>query len=69
MIDPKPINWNEISENTGDFRSVFVARVHEVIEEGYQRLSASELAAEEEPSITGELVRSMKIFLRGEGSA
>ena len=52
------------SGNASDFRQVFVARVHEVLEGGYRRLKANDYAKEEEPAITGELRKAMNGFLR-----
>jgi hypothetical protein len=56
------------SDNSSDFRRVFVGRVHEVLEQGYLRLDAASYVSEEEPAITGDLAKAMKAFL-GEASA
>lgn len=55
---------DELSADAPDIRGVFVSRVHQVLQEGYSRLNAKSHQATAEPAITGELVRSMKSYLR-----
>jgi hypothetical protein len=65
VIDASLRSGDSPSGNSSDYRKLFVARVHEVVEQGYRRLNAAEYAAEEEPAITGELANAMTAFLRG----
>jgi hypothetical protein len=61
MIDPPPRSL--ISENADDYRQVFLGRVHELLQRGYERLTPAALTNEEEQIITGELVRGMTEIL------
>jgi len=45
------------SANTGELRQVFIRRVHQLIKLGYDRMAPKDFQLEEEPAITGELVR------------
>jgi hypothetical protein len=47
------------SDNTDELRQVFIRRVHRLIKLGYDRMNPSAFQAEEEPAITGELVRAI----------
>ncbi len=64
MIEANQSGLGDGSANAADFRQVFVARVHEVLEGGYRKLKPEEYAKEEEPAITGELRNAMNNFLR-----
>lgn len=63
MIDPPQTPVAGSSENAQEFRRVFVTRVHQLLELGYRRLAAAALVDEEEPAITGELVKAMRAVL------
>lgn len=47
------------SENTSDYRRVFIVRVHQLIKMGYDRMTPADYQAEEEPAITGALVEAI----------
>jgi hypothetical protein len=64
LIEANQPSKMQNSANTSDFRKVFVARVHEVLEGGYRKLKAEDYAKEEEPAITGELRKAMDRFMR-----
>lgn len=51
------------SSNTEELRHVFLLRVHELLQLGYQRMKAQAFAFREEPDITGELAREMNVAL------
>lgn len=57
MINPSPRSPN--SENSQEYRQVFLGRAHELLQLGYLRLTPANLANEEEPAITGELVKGI----------
>ena len=61
MIDPA-IQFSS-SANTHDYRNVFLGRVHEVLQLGYRRLDAKSYCAHDEPSITGNLVESIRAVM------
>ena len=65
MIDAKQTAGEGRSANTDDYRRVFVVRVHEVLQGGYERLNHRAYATEEETVITGELKKEMRAYLRG----
>jgi len=64
LIEANQSSTVQGSANTSEFRKVFVARVHEVLEGGYRRLKCDDYATEEEPAITGDLRKAMHDFLR-----
>lgn len=66
MIEPANRASRKNSANARDFRAAFVGRVHEVLQQGYLRLRSSSYHDWDEPAITGELVKSMKDFLRSD---
>ncbi len=47
------------SNNSDDFRRVFLRRVHQLIQLGYEQLDPARYATEQEPAITGELVKAI----------
>lgn len=47
------------SDNTNDFRRIFIIRVHQLLELGYRKLIPTDWSKHKEPAITGELVKSM----------
>lgn len=51
------------SANAAEYRAVFVARVHRLLQVGYSRLNAASFAASEEPDISGEIAREIQAFL------
>lgn len=69
MIDLKQPNGTDRFGSAGDYRRVFVRRVHEILEGGYRRLNHSDYATQEEPAITGDLKREMKAYLRDDAAA
>lgn len=56
-------SYVEGSENSVDYRKVFVVRVHQLLQLGYQRLHSRRYSQADEPSITGFLVSEMKAVL------
>lgn len=64
MIETDELSAGKRSANASDFRQVFLARVHAVLEGGYRRLKPDEYVDQEEPAITGELRKAMNGFLR-----
>lgn len=65
MIDPSVRDQGEDrAEDAADIRRVFVNRVHQVLQEGYDRLDAAAHAGTPEPAITGRLVEAMEAFLK-----
>ncbi len=54
---------SEPSENTQDYRWVFVERVHQLLKLGYDRLTPSALREEEETTITGIFVNAIEEVL------
>lgn len=59
MIDPKVRQRGRRSGNASDFRRVFVAKVHQLLELGYRKLTPTDWSTAEETAITGEIVRTM----------
>jgi hypothetical protein len=57
------------SANAQDYRAAFLAHVHELLLLGYARMDARSFADEQEPVITGELVKAMNEVVDDEGSA
>ena len=53
---PKP---GSFSTNSVELRRIFVRRVHQLVQLGYDRLPPSEYEKTEEPSITGDLVEAI----------
>lgn len=47
------------SSNVGELREVFVRRVHQLLQLGYERLTPGNYAKEEEPAITGFLAEAI----------
>src|SRR5688572_30495873 len=47
------------SRNSSALRGVFLQRVHQLIQLGYEQLTPSKYAREQEPAITGELVAAI----------
>jgi hypothetical protein len=55
----EPLLRSPISGNSEDYREAFLGKVHELLQLGYLRLTPSALVNEQEPAITGELVRGI----------
>lgn len=53
------------SDNSSDFRRVFRRRVHQLIQLGYECLTPARYSTEQEPAITGELVKAIDEVLDG----
>lgn len=61
---PKP---GSFSNNAAYLRRVFVRRVHQLVQLGYDRLTPSAYGKAEEPSITGDLVEAIDNVLSERG--
>lgn len=51
------------SNNSDDFRRIFLRRVHQLIQLGYEQLDPTRYASEQEPAITGDLVKAIDTVL------
>lgn len=51
------------SANGSDYRAVFIARVHQLLQIGYSRMNPAEFATTKEPDISGEIRRHIREFL------
>ena len=63
MISPKSHQPIRRSENAADYDSLFISRIHELLQRGYDRLTPSQYARAEETAITGDLVESIEYLL------
>jgi hypothetical protein len=66
-----PESPNEVMAAANDrpvYELAFVRRCHQLIGLGYANLAPPSLSAEEEPAITGELVRAMKSIQESQGA-
>jgi hypothetical protein len=64
VIDPSVRGQDEVdAADAAEIRQVFVTRVHQVLQEGYNRLDAAAHSGTPEPAITGRLVEAMESFL------
>ncbi len=62
MISPKSHQPSR-SDNAADYDRLFISRVHELLQRGYDRLTPRQYATAEETAITGDLVESIKYLL------
>ncbi len=56
----RPESAKRTSGNTQVYRSIFIARAHQILKMGYQSLDAGSYCNSEEEDITGELTLAMK---------
>ena len=58
MHSPRSHSYDS-SSNSPEFRRIFVERVHLLVQRGYERLVVADYVDEEEPEITGDLVKAI----------
>ncbi len=63
MISPKSHQPSRRSDNAADYDRLFISRVHQLLELGYQRLVPTQYALAQETDITGDLVESIEHLL------
>ena len=63
MIDRKVRHRRGRPGNARNFRQVFINRVHQLLELGYQKLNPTDWSTAEETAITGEIVRAIDEIL------
>lgn len=62
MHGPRP-SLNGSSDNSREYREVFVSRIHELLRLGYERMTPASHANAEETAITGDFVASINSVL------
>jgi len=63
VISPRSQQPSRQSANSDEYDRLFITRVHQLIISGYDRLNPKQYAADEETSITGDLVEAVEVVL------